>query len=85
MCKLCFKNKYIPAIYRCSQDGQIKCITESVVGVWRLGPEAGQAGEHVAGEAEQVEDDLDRAVRGEQPLAEDVQNYSEEESEGKRN
>ena len=54
-------------------------------GVWRLGPEAGQAGEHVAGEAEQVEDDLDRAVRGEQPLAEDVQNYSEEESEGKCN
>ena len=51
----------------------------------RLGPEAGQAGEHVAGEAEQVEDDLDRAVRGEQPLAEDVQNYAEEESEGKRN
>ena len=53
--------------------------------VWRLGPEAGQAGEHVAGEAEQVEDDLDRAVRGEQPLAEDVQNNAEEESEGKRN
>ena len=54
-------------------------------GMWRLGPEAGQAGEHVAGEAEQVEDDLDRAVRGEQPLAEDVQNNAEEESEGKRN
>ena len=54
-------------------------------GMWRLGPEAGQAGEHVAGEAEQVEDDLDRTVRGKQPLAEDVQNNAEEESEGKRN
>ena len=76
--------KYIPAIYRCSQDGQINA-SQRVWCVGRLGPEAGQAGEHVAGEAEQVEDDLDRTVRGKQPLAEDVQNNAEEESEGKRN